>query len=492
MSAIGSYPGFVSGRRLGRARAGAFQRLREAGDGNDQTLIERAQRQEDRDSLTGLANRTLFHQCVAQQLAAPNQGGFAVLLIGLDDFRSVNDSLGHTAADDLLKAVASSLRATVSATDTPARLLGAEFAVLLADVTGPSDAQHVAESLQEFLRSPTRCAGVEITVRVSIGVRHCAPGADVGVEDLLSDAGAAMFTATRNGRRVAVFEHSMRAGRLRRLQLTEALEHALDRGEMSVQYQPYFSFTEGHACGVEALARWHHPIHGEVDPSEFIVLAENTGQIQSLGLFVLTQACRDIAQLRRQHPQYRDLILSVNVSARQLVDGRFQQELRTVLGETGLPGHALMLELTETAFVEDVHDVAERLADIRRTGVHLAVDDFGTCYASLSYLQRFPIDTLKVDQTFVQRVHESPYEHLLTGAIITLAKTLGLRTIAEGIEEDEHALQLSRLGCDAGQGFLLARPVPVASLRSALCSGTQEFLTELVAKVSPDSAMEVS
>ena len=422
------------------------------------------------------ADRANFHQRVAQQIAAPNQLGFAVLLIGLDDLGAVNDSLGHDAAEDLVEAVAVSLLATVSAADTLMRLPGAQFAVLLADVTTPRDAQQRAECLQKFLRSPTKCGGMELTVRVSIGVRHCAPCVDFDVAEVLSDASAAMSTATRNDRRVAVFEPNMRTRSLRRLQLTEALEHALDRGEISVHYQPYFSFTDGHACGVEALARWHHPIHGEVGPSEFIGLAESTGQIQSLGLFVLQQACRDIAGLRREHPQHGDLTMSVNVSARQLVDDRFQHELRALLRETGLPGHALMLELTETALVEDVHDVAERLADIRRTGVHLAVDDFGTRYASLSYLQRFPIDTLKVDQTFVARVHESPYQHLLTGAIITLAKTLGLRTIAEGVEEDEHALRLSTLGCDAGQGFLFARPVPLASLHSALRSGTQRIL----------------
>lgn len=464
----------MSERRLDGARAGAFQGLREARDGHSQPIIEHAQSTlpDSHDRVTGLADRSLFHHLLAQQMTARSQCGFAVLVIGLDDFRSVGESLGHRAADDLAKAVAHSLRATVSATATLGRLTDTEFAVMLADVASPGDAQEVTESLQDLLRSPTTCAGVEITARVSIGVRHCAAGVDVDVdvEEVLSDAGAAMDTATKNSCRVAVFETSMRTSRLRRLQLTEALEHALDRGEISVHYQPYFSFTDAHACGVEALARWHHPTYGEVDPSEFIMLAESTGKIAALGLFVLTQACHDIALLRRQHPEHSDLTLSVNLSARQLVDGRFQQELRAVLEKTGLPAHALMLELTETAFVDDVDGVVERLFVIRGMGVHLAVDDFGTHYASLSYLQRFPVDTLKVDHTFVQRVHESPYNHLLTGAIITMAKTLGLRTIAEGIEEDEHARRLSLLGCDAGQGFLLARPVPVASLPAALRS----------------------
>jgi len=313
-----------------------------------------------------------------------------------------------------------------------------------------------------------------------MGVRHCEADAGIGVEELLSDAGAAMFSATRHGDGLAVFENSMRASRLRRLQLTEALEHAVAREEITVHFQPYFSFDDGRPCGVEALARWQHPVHGDVSPDEFILLAESTGQIHELGRFVLTRTCHEFAQLRRQHAEYQDLILSVNVSARQLSDGRLQQELRTVLGQSGLPAEALMLELTETALVEDSHDTAARLADIRRLGVHLAVDDFGTRYASMAYLQRFPIDTLKIDRSFVRRMHQSPTEQRLTGAIIVLAKTLGLRTIAEGIEDLEHAVQLSRLGCDAGQGFLFARPVPLAGLAAALRLGSQRVTEGLL------------
>ena len=436
-----------------------------------------------RDSVTGLANRTLFSQQVAEHMVTSNRGGFAVLVFGLDDLRSVNDSLGLAAADDLLRAVADRLRTRASASETLARLSEDEFALLLVDVATPSDARRIAEGLQDFLRSPTRCAGRELTVRASIGVRHLAPGADVGVEELLSDAGAALFTATRKGRGVSLFENSMRTDRIRRLQLTDALEQAVGRGEISVHYQPYFSFVDGRACGVEALARWHHPLHGEVHPGEFIELAEQTGRIGELGLFVLRRACRDIAALRQEHPQHRDLKLSVNVSARQLVDDHLQHELRAVLSETGLPGDALMLELTETALVEDAHVVAERLTDIRRMGVHLAVDDFGTRYASLAYLQRFPIDTLKVDRTFVRQVNVSRHDHRLTGGIITLAKTLGLRTIAEGIEEDGHASHLSGLGCDAGQGFLFARPVAIEGLTSVLSSGKQRMHQGLLSGV---------
>lgn len=451
-------------------------------------LQEELVRQAYRDSLTGLANRALFKRRLEKRMADPGLGGFALLLIGLDDIRSVSDSLGHEAADELLKAVAERLRANAPGSQPVARISGDEFALLLADVAAPEEAIRAAESLAAVLRSPTVCAGSEITVRVSIGVRHCAPGAEIGVEELISDAGAAVFTATGRGSRVAVFEDGMRVDRLRRLRLTEALEHAVESAEMSVHYQPYFSFTDGHPSGVEALARWHHPVLGDVSPGEFIGLAESTGQIQAIGLFVLTRACRDIARLREQHPAYRDLTLSVNVSARQLVDGRLQRELRSVLRETGLPGNALMLELTETALVEDAHDVAERLADIRRMGVHLAADDFGTRYASLVYLQRFPIDTLKVDRSFVRRLHQSPQDQLLAGAIITLAKTLGLRTIAEGIEEADHASRLSGLGCDAGQGYLFARPVPLEGLPPALRAGTRRVHDGLLMQQCPHAS----
>lgn len=441
-------------------------------------------RQAYRDGPTGLANRALFYQRVAQHMATSGSAGFAVLLIALDDFRSVNDSLGHAAADRLLKAVADRLHTAVSGPDTMARLAEDELALLLVDVAAPMHAHHVAEGLQELLRSPTALGGSEGNVRVSIGVRHCASGVEIGVEELVSDAGAAMFAATRGAHGVVVFEDSMRASRLRRLRLTGALEHAVARDEISVHFQPYFSFTDGRPRGVEALARWQHPVHGDVAASEFVLLAESTGQIHKLGRFVLSRACHEFVELRRQHPEHRDLTLSVNVSARQLVDGRLQRELRTVLRQSGLPAEALMLELTETALVEDSHDTAARLADIRQLGVHLAVDDFGTRYASLAYLQRFPIDTLKVDRSFVRRMHQSSEEHRLTGAIIVLAKTLGLRTIAEGIEEPEHAVRLSRLGCDAGQGFLFAHPVPLVELPSALRAGSQRVTEGLPGNTS--------
>ncbi|CAA9354906.1 MAG: diguanylate cyclase/phosphodiesterase (GGDEF & EAL domains) with PAS/PAC sensor(s) [uncultured Nocardioidaceae bacterium] len=441
-----------------------------------------------RDPLTGFANRALFQQRLgdhlgtrAAQAELRSATGFAVLVVGLDDFRPVSVSLGPEAADELLMTVAERLTAHTPDESLLARLSDDEFAVLVPEVPGRADAQQITDELARELRSSSGSGERELTVRASIGVRHCPAGCDASVEELMSDAAAAMVAATRSGRTVAFFEDSLRAANLRRLRLMEALEHAVERDEIYVAYQPYFSFHDGRARGVEALARWRHPAYGEVSPAEFIVLAESTGQIQSVGLFVLARACRDIARLRREMPRHADLALSINVSARQLVDGRLQQQLSTVLEETGLPGDALTLELTETALVEDELDVAERLTEIRAMGVHLAVDDFGTRFASLAYLQRFPVDTLKVDRSFVALLHESAQEQRLTGAIITLAKTLGLRTIAEGIEEDEAARWLSGLGCDAGQGFLFARPIALERLAPVLRAGERRVHEGLVA-----------
>jgi diguanylate cyclase (GGDEF)-like protein/PAS domain S-box-containing protein len=417
------------------------------------------------DSLTGLANRALFHRRVAEEMADPEPRGIAVLLVDLDDFKVVNDSLGHAAGDTLLQVVADRLRSCVPASDTLARLAGDEFALLLVDVATPEDARRIAQGLHACLRPPAVLEGKEVALRASMGLRHRAAGATTPVQEMLADADVAMYSAKRQGQNgLAVFEQAMRADLERRRQLTAALQQAVSRDEVSVQYQPYVCLADQRVLGVEALARWNNPEHGRVTPGEFVPLAEDTGAIRSLGLFVLRQACADIARLRLARAEYRDLGVSVNVSARQLVDGELYEELRVVLTETGLPGEALTLELTESAFVENADAVAHWLHDIRSLGVHLAVDDFGTRYASLSYLQRFPVDTLKIDRSFVRRVHQSPQEHRLTGAIISMAQTLGLRTIAEGIEEAGHAEHLVGLGCELGQGFLFAHPLDLEHL----------------------------
>jgi diguanylate cyclase (GGDEF)-like protein/PAS domain S-box-containing protein len=423
------------------------------------------------DSLTGLANRTLFDRTLAAEVASGDARGFAVLLLDLDDFKAVNDTLGHAAGDDLLRIVAARLRSKLPNTDTLARLSGDEFAVLIVDVATRTDVELIAARLQAALSEPAKVDGTELVVRASIGVRYREPGSDVPVFELLADADVAMYTAKRLGQGgIAVFDPEMRTDVARRHELTAALDQALDNDEIHLEYQPYVSLDDGRILGVEALVRWHHPVLGNVAPSEFIPVAEGTGLIRPIGRRVLEQGCRDVAAIRADLPEHAQLGLSVNVSVRQLSDTELLRTLERVLQENGLPGDAVTWELTESAFVEDADEVAERLRDVRRTGVHLAVDDFGTQYASMTYLQRFPVDTLKVDRTFVRRVHTSEDERRLTGAIISMARTLGLRTVAEGIEEQAHASRLANLGCDAGQGYLWAPPMPFDQLRVMLAA----------------------
>ena len=321
-------------------------------------------------------------------------------------------------------------------------------------------------------------------VRASIGIRYRPPGLDLPMFELLADADVAMYAAKRMGHSgVALFEPEMRTDLSRRHELTAALDRALDNREISVHYQPYVSLSDGRILGVEALVRWEHPVLGLVSPTEFIPVAEATGQIRPIGLHVLERACRDVARIRSEIPGHGDLGLSINVSVRQMPGGELTRSLRKLLEQTGLPGDAVTWELTESAFAEDPDEVAERLRDAVRLGVHLAVDDFGTRYASLTYLQRFPVDTVKVDRSFVRRVNNSPEDDRLTAAIVSLAHTLGLRTVAEGIEEEGHAARLAELGCDAGQGYLYFEPVPVDELRAVLAERTSLQPRELTAGI---------
>jgi diguanylate cyclase (GGDEF)-like protein/PAS domain S-box-containing protein len=427
--------------------------------------------QADHDSLTGLANRRLFHRKLAAEAASPESRNFAVLLLDLDGFKTVNDRLGHAAGDDLLRIVAARLRSRLPNTDTLARLSGDEFAVLAVDVATREDVELIAARLQQSLAEPAWVDGTEVTLRASIGIRFTTASSDLPVFDVLADADVAMYTAKRSGiGGMAVFEPGMRSDAARRHELTDALGHALDNDEISVRYQPFVSLGEGRILGVEALLRWRHPVLGSVSPAEFIPVAENTGYIRQLGRFVLDRACRDVAGLRAGLPGHAELALSVNVSVRQLADEECIRAMAEVLRDTGMPGEAVTWELTESAFVEDADEVIEKLHDVRRLGVHIAVDHFGTRYASLTYLQRFPVDTLKVDRTFVRRMHQSAEEHRLPGAIIAMARTLGLRTVAEGIEEEAHAKRLAGLGCEAGQGYLFAPPLGLDELRTLLDS----------------------
>jgi diguanylate cyclase (GGDEF)-like protein/PAS domain S-box-containing protein len=432
------------------------------------TLEEELRRQAFHDSLTGLANRALFADRLEHALSRTRRFGqqVAVLFIDLDDFKTVNDSLGHGEGDLLLVAVAERLQQPLRSGDTIARMGGDEFAVLLED---PSDANapvEVAQRLLAALEAPFERGGKELFVHASVGIavstlRSMTPG------DLLRDADVSMYTAKSNGKnRVEVFQPSMHAAAIARLALKGDLERALERDEFALLYQPIIQLKTGQVTGVEALLRWHHPRRGVVGPTEFIPVAEETGLIIPLGHWVLTEACRQAVawDLEARRP----LRMSVNVSGRQIHQAGFAEQVAQVLASTGFDPARLTLELTESVLMQDVEVTAATLAELKRLGVRLAIDDFGTGYSSLSYLRRFPIDELKIDRSFVATVNVGPDQSALVRSILKLGDTLNLETVAEGIEEADQLHELQGLGADLGQGFYFAKPLTSEAISTLL------------------------
>ena len=423
------------------------------------TLEEELRRQAFHDSLTGLANRALFADRLEHALSRTRRFGqpVAVLFIDLDDFKTVNDSLGHGEGDLLLVAVAERLQKPLRAVDTIARMGGDEFAVLLEDPADANAPVEVAERLLAALEPPFERGGKELFVHASVGIAVSTPKS-LTPGDLLRNADVSMYTAKSNGKnRVEVFQPSMHAAALARLALKGDLERALEREEFALLYQPIIQLKSGQVTGVEALLRWHHPRRGVVGPTEFIPVAEETGLIIPLGRWVLTEACRQAVawDLEARKP----LRMSVNVSGRQIHQAGFADEVAQVLASTGFDPARLTLELTESVLMQDVEGTAATLGELKRLGVRLAIDDFGTGYSSLSYLRRFPIDELKIDRSFVATVNIGPDQSALVRSILKLGETLHLETVAEGIEEAGQLAELQGLGADLGQGFYFAKPL---------------------------------
>jgi diguanylate cyclase (GGDEF)-like protein/PAS domain S-box-containing protein len=424
------------------------------------------------DPLTGLPNRALFIDRVGHALTrnVRESRQVAVLFLDIDDFQSVNDTKGHPAGDLVLQRVADRLGSVTRPGDTVARLGGDEFAVLLEVGTMPQTAEHVATRIVDVLARPFDVEGSEYALGVSVGIAVRTAG-DQRAADLMRDADLAMYVAKREGKsRHVVFEPEMRADALRRVAIVGELRRGLAGDELVPFYQPIVDTTSGAVIGVEALVRWHHPERGLVPPLEFIGAAESTGLIVPLGRTMLTQACRDAHELRAAGVVGDAFYVSVNLSARQLGEPSVEADVRDALAASGLSPTNLVLEVTESALIEDLDDAMLRLGALKALGVRIAVDDFGTGYSSLAYLGNLPVDIVKIDKSFVDHVHEGQEGRALVQSVIDLSRALGLATTAEGVESVEQQRELADLGCDTLQGFLFARPMPADELVLALAS----------------------
>jgi diguanylate cyclase (GGDEF)-like protein len=459
------------GRRYSAAEQAALETFAEHASMalTDARMVQDAVHRATHDPLTGLPNRAMFCDRLRDAGYRAERSGVrtAVLFLDIDRFKTVNDSLGHTFGDELLVAAARRLAACVRPTDTPARFGGDEFAVL-AEEADETVARRIADRILKSFEEP-----------FTIGRRRVHLGASIGItivesahSDVLPDADLAMYHAKAQGRgRYELFRPEMRIAVTERLELESELRGASDRGEMRLDYQPIVDLRTGSLVCLEALVRWQHPQRGLLQPGTFISVAEETGEMIRLGRWVMESACADAARWHAgglDHP----VRLSVNLSPIQLYDSAVIDEVREVLAVTGLSPEALMFELTETVIMDDVRLASDRLRRLKDLGVGLAVDDFGTGYCSLQYLRHFPIDYLKIAGSFLQELDGPAGDPSLTRGIIDLGLSFGLKVVAEGIERPEQRDRLLELGCDLGQGFLLARPQPSDGLASMLAEGS--------------------
>ena len=435
-------------------------------------LEQRLTEQAATDDLTGLANRTLFMDRLEKLIGTAGRerdASFSVLFLDLDDFKMVNDSLGHGAGDAMLRVVADRLRGTVRPTDTVARLGGDEFGIVVAD-TRRADVEDVATRILRSIAGPMRLTEGEVRTTASIGSVLFEADGVATAESLLRSADLAMYAAKEQGKsRHIAFNPTMHAAAVRRLALRTDLDRAVERGDLTLVFQPIISLDDRRVLGAEALARWTHPSHGAVSPAEFIPLAEESGLIVDIGRWVLDESCRVVKGWREASvgPGTRPTV-SVNASARELRDPAYPQTVAAALRRHGLDGDALVIEMTEGTLMSDSDASAKVLTRLKTLGVRLAVDDFGTGYSSLEYLSRFPLDALKIDREFVSSPDSSARGWAIARSIVDLATTLQLRTVAEGIEQPEELEAMARLGVTSGQGFLLSPPIGADAVEALL------------------------
>ncbi len=428
-----------------------------------QAAADRLAHQATHDPLTDLPNRTWVVERLGAALAHPGTGALAVLFLDLDRFKLVNDSMGHAAGDELLVTVARRLNSGVRPGDSVGRLAGDEFVVICEDLGDRDLAVRIAERLLAVLAPPIEARDHSrrpMKVTASVGIAF-ASDASVSPDDLLRDADVAMYQAKQRGPgRIEIFDERLRATIQQRLDTQEDLRQAIAEGELCLHYQPIVDVAAGTVIGLEALVRWRHPQRGMLAPHEFVAIAEDSGLIVPLGSWVLREACGQAARWRDADPLTVDLRVSVNLSAQQLADTALVPTVAHVLDDTGMDPDRLWLEITESTIMADPEAARTTLADLRRLGVHLAIDDFGTGYSSLAYLRRFPVEALKIDRSFVQEVGTSAENDAIVSLITSLASTLGLEVVAEGVESAAQVEALQRLGCDVVQGYLFGRPLP--------------------------------
>jgi diguanylate cyclase (GGDEF)-like protein/PAS domain S-box-containing protein len=430
------------------------------------------------DGLTGLPNRALLTDRIDQALARSGRhpGTVAVLLCDLDDFKTVNDSLGHRAGDEVLRVVAARLRSAVRPADTVARIGADEFVILCEGLDGEAAAFGLADAVLGALRPPLQVNDHELSVGTSIGVAFAASAASA---DLLRNAAAAMQLAKQRGRnRAELFNEQHRQLSIDRVHLIADLRHSVARGELRMHYQPVLSLDGENLLGVEALVRWQHPERGLIFPDEFIPAAEGANLIGEIGAWVLEHSCRQAALWRHAGVDGAPLHMAVNVSAQQLEQGSGLVELVTdVLRDAGIDPHTLVLEVTESAVMDDAEGALTTLTELKELGIQLAIDDFGTGYSSLVYLKRFPVDLLKVDRTFVSGLGTDPDDSAIVASVIGLAHAVGVAAVAEGVETGQQLAALQRLGCTFGQGYLWSRPCSADDIDQIIGSGPSSLRT---------------
>ncbi len=431
------------------------------------------------DTLTDLPNRVQFMNHLRQAVERAegnNYAKFAVLFLDLDRFKVINDSLGHAVGDKLLIAIAEKLKACVRPGDVVARLGGDEFVILLNRSGDTPEVINVAERLQSKISEPFKIDNYEVFTSASIGI-IVSGSMSRKAEDFLRDADAAMYRAKESGKaRYEIFDRKMHVQNMNLLQVETDLRHAVERNEFEVLYQPIVDLATGYAYEFEALIRWRHPLHGLVEPNEFVHVAEETGLIIQIGKWILDEACRQTAEWQRRFNL--PLSISVNLSAKQLMHPTLTAQVKQVLSETGLNSNQLKLEVTETTVMEHSEKSLKILSELDQLGVSLSTDDFGTGYSSLSYLQRFPFDRLKIDRSFINIMDENEKSRSIVKTILMLGENLNIEVVAEGIETASHLEKLRTLGCKSGQGYLFSRPIDRESAEVFLADGANVFANQ--------------